>query len=380
MNHRSPANVGFLAFFLSGICAISSGVIVNLLQEKYGFNYSVTGTLLSCMSIGNMAASFAAGILPGKIGNRNTVAILCSGYFLGYLGTAFFGVPGLLMAAFLMVGFAKGCTINNCTVLVGDNVPDRTKGLSLMHACYATGAMLCPFLVAGLAGVSPAAPMIGVAAVGLVLWLTFMTARLPNTRSGKVGGEKTDFSFLKENLFWLVTALIFCQNSAETAVTGWLVTYYKSTGILSGTLSTYTVTIMWGATLICRLLIAFVFQIKNTFKVLAFMGLGCSVLYLGLILAGKPLMAIAMLFLFAFSMAGVNPVGTAGVGKLMSKTSMGILLPVSSLGQIVMPWIIGVAADRIGLQVAMGLNLVPCIGILVLSTVLHRMKKQSCAV
>ncbi len=38
---------GFIAFFLSGICSISSGIIVSLLQERYGFDYNVTGTLLS---------------------------------------------------------------------------------------------------------------------------------------------------------------------------------------------------------------------------------------------------------------------------------------------------------------------------------------------
>ena len=54
---------GFGAFFLSGICVISSGVIVSILQEIYGFSYAATGTLLSFMSIGNMAASFAASAL-----------------------------------------------------------------------------------------------------------------------------------------------------------------------------------------------------------------------------------------------------------------------------------------------------------------------------
>ena len=32
-------NVGFITFFFSGICAISSGVVVSLLQEEYGFAY-----------------------------------------------------------------------------------------------------------------------------------------------------------------------------------------------------------------------------------------------------------------------------------------------------------------------------------------------------
>lgn len=370
------ARIGHLAFFFSGICAISSGIIVNLLQERYGFSYAMTGTLLSTMSIGNMAATFISGILPGKIGNRNTVAFLCFGYCLGYLMMALFGAPGLLLTAFALVGIAKGCTINNCTVLVGNNSPNRTKGMSLMHACYATGAMLCPFVISLLSGINRTLPMLGISSLGLMLWLTFMTAGLPNERRQREKSGATDYAFLKSGFFWLLTALIFCQNGAETAVSGWLVTYYKSTGILSGTLSTYTVTIMWGATLIGRLFIAFVFHIKDSFKILGFMGIGCVLAYLGLVAAGQPVMAIFMLFLFALSMAGVNPVGMAGIGKMMNSASVGILLTLSSLGQIVMPWIIGIAADSLGLQTAMALNLIPCTGIAVLSFVIRATQKK----
>ena len=68
MNHttdwgRRWRNTGYITFFLSGICAISSGIIVSILQGKYEFDYGMTGTMLGLMSIGNMAASFAAGIL-----------------------------------------------------------------------------------------------------------------------------------------------------------------------------------------------------------------------------------------------------------------------------------------------------------------------------
>ena len=61
-------NVGFITFFFSGICAISSGVVVSLLQEQYGFAYGMTGTLLSLMSIGNLLAGFLIAMLPGKLG------------------------------------------------------------------------------------------------------------------------------------------------------------------------------------------------------------------------------------------------------------------------------------------------------------------------
>ncbi len=368
---------GFIAFFLSGISAISSGVVVSLLQERVGFSFGVTGTLLSMMSIGNMAASFATGLLPAKIGTRSTVMLLCLGYALGYGMMAVTGSVPLLMLAFLLVGVAKGCAINTCTVLVGNNSADRARGMSIMHAFYATGALICPFVIAAMRGAGDRLPMLAVALCGLGVWAVFMSAGLPGRAQDAAGKDKLDLSFMKSAKFWLLTGLVFCQNAAETSVTGWLVTYYNSQGILSGTLSTYTVTIMWGATLIARLLIAFVFPVRDTFKALAVMGLGCTALYGAMMFSSAPLLAIAMLFAFAFSMAGVNPLAVAGTGRQMSAASMGVLLPVASIGAIVMPWIIGLVADAVSLQAGMAMNLVPCAGIMILSLIIKRMEKAA---
>lgn len=370
------ARTGYFAFFFSGVCAVSSGVIVNILQERYGFSFSLTGTMISMMCIGNMAASFAAGFLPGKIGFRNSAALLCIGYFLGYLIMALCGIPGILLAAFTLVGIAKGSAITHCTVLVGTNARNRTQGISLMHSCYAMGAMLCPFLISLLVKKDSGLPMYGISAAGLMMWLIFLTGGLPGKTEKAEGAKNTDYSFLKSGFFWLLTGLIFCQNAAELAVNGWLVTYYRTSGILSGTLSTYTVTIMWSTSLIVRLLIAFVFPIRDTFKTLAIMGLCCALSYLGLVIAGQPVSAIVMLVLFSISIAGVNPVGVAGVGQMMTEASVGVLLTISALGQILMPWIIGVAADFIGLQFAMALNLIPCLGIAAISLVIRMLPKK----
>ena len=73
-------------------------------------------------------------------------------------------------------------------------------------------------------------------------------------------------------------------------------------------------------------------------------------------------------------MAGVNPVAVAGVGRQMNATSMGVLLPIASIGAIVMPWFIGILADKISLQAGMISNLIPCAGILILSMILQRKK------
>ena len=383
---KNPAlrNAGFILFFLSGICAISSGVVVSILRDSYDLSFSSTGTLLSIMSAGNIVASFLAGVLPAKIGAKKAVLLLTIGYFLGYLLCAFTGVFGLLAIAFLIIGLAKGSAITNCNVLVSTNAIERTRAMNVLHACYAAGALLCPFLIQAFLGIDAHAPMIGIALAGLLMWFLFLVTKLPDERtspstttSASANADGHTFAFLRDSSFWILTALVFCQNAAEQSVNGWLVTYFKSEQILSGTLANYTVSIMWGSTLIARLLIAFVFPVKNLYKTLSIMGLGLTVLYAILVQMHTPVAASIALFLFAFAMAGVNPLALSGVGQMTSPASMGTLLSAATCGAILMPYIIGRIGDAISLQAGMAANLVPCIGILVLSLLMyHRTKKQ----
>lgn len=374
-NRTIQQNIGFLTFFISGICAISGGVVVSILQEQYGFDYGMTGTLLSLMSIGNLLAAFAAGILPGRIGMKATMAILTSGYAVGYLAMASSGWLPVLMIAFFVAGIAKGSTMNCCTILVGDNCADRTRGMNLMHGCYALGALLCPFVIAASLRGGESLPMIVLAVCGAGLWLAFMGVPVEKKEASRK--EATDWGFLKNKRFWLLTGLLFCQNAAENSVTGWLVTYFKGSGIISGAMTTYTVTVMWGATLIARMLIAFVVPLKNAYSAMIKMSLFCTVFYVALMLADSQIPAIVLLFAFAFAMAGMNPTVVASAGKMTSVTSMGVMLPAASIGAILMPWIIGVIAERFGIGVGMAANIVPCIAMLLFSVAVKGMSEKT---
>lgn len=364
-------NTGDIIFFLSGFGAISSGVVVSLLQEQHGFAYDTTGMLLSLMSIGNLLAGFAAGVLPGKIGIKRTALLLPAGYALGYTLMGITGMELLLMVAFLLIGLAKGCTMNLCTILVSDNSDNRVIGMNLMHSCYAVGALLCPFLIAGALRLGPTGPMFALAVVGLLLWGLF--AVTPFGTTGAKGSAPTDWSFLKSHRFWLLTGLIFCQNATETGVSGWMVTYFKGAGIIPADFSPYTVTVMWGATLIARLIIALVLPIRNTGNAMIKMSLGCIVFYFGLMLVGSPFAALLLLFAFAFAMAGMNPTAVGAAGRMTSVTSMGVMLPVASSGAIIMPSVIGLVAERFGIQAGMATNLIPCVGMLLLSVLVKKL-------
>ncbi|MBS7028782.1 MAG: MFS transporter [Faecalibacterium prausnitzii] len=370
-------NTGFLTFFFSGICAISAGVVVSLLQERYGFAYGMTGTLLSLMSIGNLIAGFLVGVLPGALGMKRSVLLLTIGYAVGYSLMGLTGAVAVLALAFFLVGIAKGSVMNTCTILVSDNSANRTRGMNLMHSCYACGALLCPFLIAAAARVSTALAVFLLAVLGLMLWLVYGFTPLGG------GSQKTartkeviDWSFLHAPRFWLLTGLLFCQNAAEQSVTGWMVTYFKGSGIIAGSLAAYTVTVMWGATLVARLLIAFVFPFKNPRKAMVGMSVLCTFFYVLLVRADTQGMAIVLLFAFAFSMAGLNPTAVASAGRMTSVTSMGIMLPAASSGAILMPWIIGIVAEKAGLAAGMASNIVPCVGLIIFTLLAARLPEE----
>ena len=368
-------NAGLVTFFFSGICAISSGVVVSLLQEQYGFDYGMTGTLLSLMSIGNLLAGFLTGILPGVLGMKPSILLLTTGYAIGYTVMGFTGATLVLMLAFFLVGIAKGSAMNACTILVSTNSADRTKGMNLMHSCYACGALLCPFLIAAAGRVSAALAVFVLAVLGVILWLIYFKAPIEgHNSSGKK--QEIDWSFFRSVRFWLLTGLLFCQNAVEQSVTGWMVTYFKGSGIIAGTLASYTVTVMWGATLVARLLIAFVIPFRHPRKAMVGMAVFCTVFYIALMKAETQLPAILLLFAFAFSMAGLNPTAVASAGKMTSVTSMGVMLPVASGGAILMPWIIGLVAENAGLTAGMATNIIPCIALVIFAILVARLPEE----
>jgi fucose permease len=372
-HNKRAYNAGMAAFFLSGFCAISAGVIVSLLRDRYQFTYGFSGTLVSAMSIGNVVALLVSGILPGLIGQRATTLTLTAGYFLGYLICALTGNPIFLLLAFLLAGISKGGTASTCTVLVGSNTDDRPRALNLMNAWFALGALLCPFLISSLQGIGASLPMFCVSLAGLGLWLVFCFSPLPG-RAAATGGAsgKTDYSFLKNRAFWLLAMLMFCQNAAEYTVNGWVVTYYKNEQILNGAMSAYAVTVQWIFTLAARLLLAFMLKDRNPFKALAVMGAGMTVMYGALLRVSTPIPALIALALFSFSVAGVYPMGVASIGEMLSSASVGILLAFAGVGGIIFPWLVGIVADHAGLRTGMAVNLIPCVGIIVLSLIIPR--------
>ena len=277
-----------------------------------------------------------------------------------------------LLAAFTLVGVAKGTTLNTSSALIAAHARERTKCMNLIHACFATGSLLCPLFIAalGMGGLPWWAPMAGLALCGAALWGVFALAGLPG-RTGDGARVKNDWSFLRSPRFWVLTGLVFFQNCTEISVTGWMVTYFKDVGILSGPAGQMTVTVIWGAMLAGRLCIAFVFPVKNSFRTLSLMSACCVGTYILLLMAKTPASALICLFLFGLAIAGVNPTAVAA-GNALSGAGLGVMLPAAGVGAVLMPYITGAVAQRFGIWAGMLCTVFALMGMTACAVALHR--------
>ena len=72
----------------------------------------------------------------------------------------------------------------------------------------------------------------------------------------------------------------------------------------------------------------------------------------------------------------LNPTAVASAGRMTSVTSMGIMLPAASSGAILMPWIIGIVAEKAGLAAGMASNIVPCVGLIIFTLLVAKLPEE----
>ena len=218
------------------------------------------------------------------------------------------------------------------------------------------------------------APVIALTISGAIVWFMFCTMGIDKSR--RAGAQKDDLSFLKGRHFWFTTAFLFGAQCVEISVTGWLVTYFKDQGILSAGLSEWTVTVIWSAMLIGRLLYAFVLPSSSRLRSLFLISCACIVTYSMLLFSSSGIAALVSLFLFGMSISGCYPIAIATANKTLSNASVGVLLPVAGIGAIVMPYITGAVAQEVGIHGGMMCSFA-AIGIMLVFSFLMRRSQNT---
>lgn len=353
----------YLVFVLNGMLALSIGSMMPFISNAKGLNYVVCGMLVSLHSVGNLISSFFAGAFAIKLGRKQSILLFDACFALSYIMILISSNTVLLALAFLMTGLARGATSNFCNTVVNSIAPGKPGPLNGLHAMFSIGAFTFPIILMLLTRTNSSLWLVACVFMIFMGILSFVLYyMIPIDEALEVKGENTDkgnsvngSGFFKEPLFYLTIATLFFYLCAEQGVIGWLVTYFKDTGLLNPSLSQLMASVQWIMILAGRLTTAFLSSKIKKEKLLPVMGLGLVAFYLVLVNSTTPGMIIFGIMGFGFSMAGIYPTTVSFSGNLIKKYPLAwsYILTLASLGSILMPSVIGKIAQSAGIVAGM---------------------------
>lgn len=355
--HIAPEKISLLlviyfTFFTSGTMATMMGAALPFMIDEYALSYEFSGLLLSTHQLGSLAAVLVAGFLPYAIGRKKSTTLLCSGITLGAVLMTISGSPLFLLGAFAAQGVGRGTSSNICNVVISEISANKSAALNLLHAAFATGAMLAPALVllfaqAGRFGWRGAEWLLA-AMSGLCLLFLWRSGLSDTPTPRKDDGSR---GFLRSSAYWTNVGILFFYLCAEASLIGWLVTYFRDSGAMSAELAQSTASIMWLTMLAGRLATAALPVTVNRYRLLIGMGIAMLAFFALMISSRDTAWIMLGLVGMGGSMAGIYPttMSTLEPRHASSTVAMGMLIAMTTLGSILMPAIVGFEAQRSGI-------------------------------
>lgn len=345
----------FYTFFVNGGLALILGAILPFMKDTYNLNYQLTGLLISMHSIGNLISSFLGGVLPVYLGKKKSIILFCSFGVIAFLLMISTGNPIVLLIAFLFTGLNRGAVSNFNNTVINDIATGQAWALNLLHSVFAIGAFISPFIALFFTRNNPNGwiyAALVLAFMCLIEIIVYSTMKIPNPNPVKREGKvKSDWGFLKNKYYLVACGILFSYLCAEQAINGWLVTYLKESGILSGTFAQSMASLLWIVILVGRLTSAYLSSKIKKSKLLLVSSLGYLAFFI-LLLSGRTLTPVAIGIVgVGFCMAGLYPTTIASIGGIVKQypLALSFLLTFAGLGSILMPAIIGAVAEVVGI-------------------------------
>ena len=340
----------YMIFLINGMLALSIGSMLPFVRDARGLAYDFCGIIVSLHSVGNLMSSFLAGALAVKLGRKKSILIFNAFMAISYLLIIATDNNFCLALAFLLTGMARGATSNFCNATVNSIAPGKVAASSGLHAMFSVGAFLFPILLTVLTSANAdnwILACVFMLFMGVLSWILYAT--MPVDESVVKKSEETagnSYAFFKEPMFILCTGTLFFYLCVEQGVIGWMVTYFKDTGLIAGTLSQITA---------CRLTTVYLSDKVRKGTLLRMMAIGLVSFFILLLFAKSTLWIMVGIMGFGYSMAGIYPSAVSFAGHLNRRYNMSwsFMLTLASMGSILMPSVIGKIADTAGIVYGM---------------------------
>ena len=355
----------YAVFLANGMLALSIGSLLPFLRDAHGLDYAFCGLIVSLHSVGNLFSGFFAGALPMLIGRKKSILLFEMFFPIAFLLMLLGSNRFLLAFAFFATGIARGASSNYCNTKINSIATGMAWALNCLHASFAVGAFAFPLILMLITRtqsdnwIYACILLIILGVITCIMYYLIPGDDEPVAGSAdkKENSEKIGaFGFFKEPLFYVCTATLFFYLCAEQGVIGWMITYFKDTGLLPPNLAQVTASILWVMILCGRLTTAWASTKVKKENLLPMMGIGIVLFFVVLIVSRTTAPIIIGIMGFGFSMAGIYATTVSFAGELIKKYSLAwsFILTTASLGSIIMPSIVGLLAEDFGISIGVG--------------------------
>lgn len=392
-NSHWPKTIGYFALFVAvGLETASLGPTLPGLAGQTQTQLDGISFLFTAHGLGYMAGSFFGGRAYDRLRGHPLMAAM-----LVLMAVMLFVIPlipvlWLLAAAWLVLGVTGGALdVGGNTLLVwvhGRQVGPFMNGL---HFFFGVGSFLSPIIIALAIQMSGSITwaywMLALLVLPVALWLI----RLPSpsrqvatvdrepatggstTRSrseadkGKAGARR----IVAPPHAVLISLLLLLYVGAEAAFGGWIYTYAVALDLSDATTAAYMVSAFWGALTVGRLL-AVPLATRYRPRSLLLTDLAGCLVSVGVLLLWSSSPAATWLGALGlgFSMASIFPTVITLAERRITITGQvtGWFLVSSSIGAMLLPWMIGQLFESVGPQITMFailVDLIAAVGVLV---------------
>lgn len=348
----------FFTFFINGSLALILGAILPYMKESYNINYKIGGMLISFHAIGNLISSFLGGMLPSYIGRKKSILLLSCFGCIAFLMITLTSNPYLLLLAFFFTGINRGAVSNFSNAMVNEIATGKAWALNLLHSIFAIGAFIAPFVALFSIRTSVDGWKLSCYILSILCFIELIIYFFMDIpEHNKVDKKKTtmDWSFLKNKYFLTAAGILFSYLCAEQAVNGWLVTYFKESGLMKDSFAQSMASLLWIIILVGRLFNAYISRKFDKHKLLLVNVIGYVLFFVILLTSRENLPIIIGIIGVGFFMSGLYPTTISSVGNIVKEYPMALsfLLTFAGLGSILMPTFIGFIAERAGIIAGM---------------------------
>jgi len=216
--------------------------------ETYNLSYQITGLLISFHAFGSLISSFVGGIIPVYLGRKISILLLSSAAVIGFILMTLTGNPFFLLLAFFLTGINKGAISNFGNTIVNDIATGKAWAQNLLHSMFAIGAFVSPFVALFFTHGNTHGWVYAVLIWAFLCFtelIVLTRLKIPNNFPMHKKSRKMNLGFLKNKYYLTACLILFFYAAAEQSINGFLVTYFKDSGIMSGTFAQIMAGLLW---------------------------------------------------------------------------------------------------------------------------------------